>query len=349
MHENEAVHMKRELASQYRCPNTGETLTLQDAVLQGEEVISGKLVSVSGFAFDIKDGIPDLVWPRQLTGPDKAALDLYDGRADVYDRYLPLTFSTFREDEVKVRNDMVDLLDLAAGQRVLEVGAGTGRDSEIIAGRLGATGELFCQDISQSMLRRNRERFVGGRQQAHFALANASNLPFPDKFFDAVFQFGGVGEFSDVPHFFREVARVTKVGGRVVVGDESMPPWLRRTTFAKVLTLTNAQFSAPLPLEHLPIEARQVRMRWIIGGTFYLIDFSIGEGEPAADFDFLIPGVRGGTHRSRYFGQLEGVKPETKQLALQAREKLGVSMHDWLEAVVRREAEKVLKGDDGNG
>jgi SAM-dependent methyltransferase len=199
------------------------------------------------------------------------------------------------------------------------------------------------------MLFRNRERLAGATTQAHFSLANASHLPLPDKYFDAVFQFGGVGEFSDIPGFFREVARVTKVGGRVVAGDESMPPWLRGTTFAKILTTTNAQFAEPLPLEHLPVEARNVNLRWIIGGTFYLIDFSIGEGEPPADIDFAIPGVRGGTHRTRYFGQLEGVTLETRQLALKAREKLGVSMHDWLDALVRREAEKILNDGRRDG
>jgi len=232
---------------------------------------------------------------------------------------------------------------------VLEVGAGTGRDTEIIARRLGGTGKLFCQDLTRSMLEHNRQRLAAAGLTAEFSLGNASYLPFPDRFFDAVYQFGGIGEFPDIAQFFREAVRVIKVGGRVVVGDESMPPWLRNTTFAKVLTLTNPQFNAPLPLEHVPVEARQVRLRWIIGGTFYLLDFTVGDGEPTADFDFPIPGPRGGTLRSRYWGQLEGVTPETKALAMKARETLGVSMHDWLDGLVRREAEKLLRdnGEDG--
>ena len=50
-----------------------------------------------------------------------------------------------------------------------------------------------------------------------------------------------------------------------------------------------------------------------------------GVGEPPADFDFEIPGPRGGTRRTRHLGQLEGVKPETKELAHKAREKLAAS------------------------
>jgi hypothetical protein len=77
--------------------------------------------------------------------------------------------------------------------------------------------------------------------------------------------------------------------------------------------------------------------------VFYLIDFRVGEGEPTGNFDFEIPGPRGGTYRSRYLGQLEGVKVETKRLAEQAREKKCISMHDWLDEVVRQAALKDLE------
>ena len=68
----------------------------------------------------------------------------------------------------------------------------------------------------------------------------------------------------------------------------------------------------------------------------------VGVGEPRADLDFPIPGVRGGTHRTRYYGHLEGVTPEAKRLAQQARASLGLSMHDWLDKVVREAAQRDL-------
>ena len=340
--------MRSDLVSFYRAPGSHEPLVAKNTVLEGDEIVSGDLIAPDGTGFPIVDGLPDFLWPRDLGNRERETINFYDGRADVYDRYLPLTFGTFGEKESDVREAMADRLELKPGMTVLEIGAGTGRDSEVLARRLGGEGRLFCQDIVRSMLSRNRTRLDAAGMRAEFSLAGATHLPFPDRCFDAVFQFGGVGEFPDVAAFFREVVRVTRVGGRVVVGDESMPPWLRNTTFARVLTLTNAQFNAPLPLEHVPVEARQVNLRWIIGGTFYLLDFTVGEGEPPADFDFQIPGVRGGTHRTRYFGQLEGVTPEAKMLAMRAREKLGVSLHDWLDDVVRREATRVLKdgGED---
>ena len=98
-------------------------------------------------------------------------------------------------------------------------------------------------------------------------------------------------------------------------------------------------------IESLPIEAREVRCQWIIGGVFYLIDFVVGEGEPYADFDFEIPGERGGTHKTRFYGQLEGVTEEAKSLAWQAQKLSGISMHDWLDELIKKEAIEIIKNN----
>ncbi|MEI6149553.1 MAG: class I SAM-dependent methyltransferase, partial [bacterium] len=305
-------------------------------------VITGRLVSPNGKIYTISAGSPDLTYPPTLHETDEKAKTFYNQRADAYDRYLHLTFETFWEDETTIRNKMIDTLQLQPHHRVLEVSAGTGRDSELIAKRLDSTGGLYLQDISPVMLERCIARLKNVSVPVEFSLSNGSWLPFPDHCFDAVYHFGGLGEFSDIPRALAEFARVTKVGGRVVFGDESMPPWLRGTRFARIMNTTNPQFEAELPLRHIPVCAREVRVRWVIGGVFYLIDFVVGEGEPAGDFNYEIPGPRGGTHLTRVDGQLEGVKAETKNIALQAIAKSGKSMHAWLDAVVREAASKEL-------
>lgn len=333
--------VRRTAVSFYRDPATGSILELEELRGDVAEIDDGVLRSPQGSRYEIRDGVVDLSFPPTLADSDQRARTFYDGRVDDYDRFLHLTFETFGEKEEDVRESMVSRLGLAPDSTVLEVGCGTGRDSVHIARRI-PQGRLFCQDISPRMLGACRDRLKDVTAEVEISVANASYLPFADGSFDAVFQFGGVGEFDDIARFFREVVRVTKVGGRVVVGDESMPPWLRGTEFSKLLTFTNPQYAAPLPLEHLPIQARNVTLQWIIGGTFYLIDFTVGTGEPPADFDFVIPGPRGGTRRSRYYGQLEGVTTETKALAHKARERMDVSMHEWLESVVRDAALRQL-------
>lgn len=324
----------------YVDPVTLEPLTLSDGVRDGEEIVSGVLLSQSGHRFEICNGVPNLVYPFELPTADRKALQQSEERVNGYDRYLPLTFSTYGEDELMVRNAMIDKLNLRPGLVVLETGAGTGRDSEIIAQRLGASGKLYIQDLSPSFLAKNVERMRGTNARIEPALANGYYLPFAENSFDACYQFGGINAFGDIKRAFSEMARVTKPGGKVVVGDESMPPWLRETEFGQILINSNPEFAYPLPLDKLPVEARKTRLEWIIGGVFYLIDFVVGEGEPTADFDFQIPGIRGGTHRMRFYGHLEGVTPEAKRLAQEARAKTGKSMHQWLDDVVRQAAKR---------
>lgn len=322
----------------YRCPETGSELALEVERQDQDHVLSGWLTSACGRRYAINNGIPDLTFPPVLHPTEQKSRAFYDQRAEIYDKFLHLTFETFWEDETATRNKMIDTLELKPHHRVLEVSCGSGRDSALLAQRLDASGELYLQDISLPMLEKCVERMAGVDVPIDYSLSNGSYLPFPDGYFDAVYHFGGLGEFGDVKRALKEFARVTKVGGRVLVGDESMPPWLRGTRFAQILTATNPQFNAPLPLQEMPVEAREVRLRWVIGGVFYLIDFVVGDGEPTGNFNYEIPGPRGGTHLTRVDGQLEGVKPETKTLALEAMQKSGKSMHAWLDDVVKAAA-----------
>lgn len=328
----------------YVDPATGSPLTLVDADIRDGMVVGGVLVGETGHRFPIRDGVPNFVYPFELPEVDRKSLQQSEERADVYDRYIPLTFQTYGVDEAQAREAMVDKLKLSPGARVLEIGAGTGRDSEVIARRLGPDGRLYIQDISPSFLGHNIARMQDIGANAEPALANGYYLPFRENSFDACFHFGGINAFADIGRAFSEMARVTKPGGKVVVGDECMPPWLRHTEFARILINSNPEFAYSLPLDKLPVEARETTIQWIIGGVFYLIDFVVGVGEPEADFDFPIPGVRGGTHRTRYYGHLEGITPEAKALAYEARAKTGKSMHQWLDDVVRAAAKRDLEG-----
>lgn len=338
--------MRLEDKNFYVDPVTQAPLELLDAVVSPStgQVETGTLASASGNRFAIVDGVPNFVYPFELPAADRNALKQYEAHAEAYDRYLPLTFSTYGENERDVRNAMIDKLNLKPDSVVLETGAGTGRDSELIAARLGKQGRLYVQDLSPSFLAKNVERMRNIDATVAPGLANGYFLPFADNSIDACFHFGGINAFGDIKRAFAEMARVTKPGGKVVVGDESMPLWLRETEFGKVLMNSNPEFKYPLPMDKLPVEARNTRLEWIIGGVFYVFDFVVGEGEPKADFDFAIPGVRGGTHRTRFYGQLEGVSLEAKQLAQDARVKTGKSMHQWLDEAVRAKAEADLKG-----
>ncbi len=192
------------------------------------------LVSESGEQFTLSDGIPDFVPKEGLADKARQAVSFYDGRSETYDQYLHLTFFTHGEDEQQVRNQLVDRLDLTPSSKVLEIAAGSGRDSVIIASRLGKDGLLCLQDISAGMLAKARAKLADATVPISYSLSDATSLPYADNSFDAVFIFGGLVEFPDIAKALTEMVRVCRPGGKIVVGDESIPVWLRKTEFAKI-------------------------------------------------------------------------------------------------------------------
>jgi len=140
----------------------------------------------------------------------------YNDAAAQYDaeRYESTEGRFFNDFEIEI---LEEWLRPRPGLKVLELPAGTGRVAVPLAKR-GAT--VIGGDISENMLRvaidkKQRE----GASSAHFAQVNGLGLPFADETFDAVTSFKF---FHLVPDhlkrtFIEEMARVTKVGGKVVI------------------------------------------------------------------------------------------------------------------------------------
>lgn len=327
--------MQSDRLQEIRCPRSGSALRL----------VSGCLVSDAGHEYPIEDGIPDFTDVAALTPDERRTRQDYDRVAnDIYDTAVDWQFAALHDDEGKTRESMIDMLDLQPGARVLEVGCGTGRDSLRLARRLGPEGALYMQDLSPGMVRRCAEIMRHSADvscRLDYSVSNATALPFVDGLFDAVFHFGGFNQFGDLRLGAAELTRVTRVGGRIVIGDEAVAPWLIGTEFADIVITNNPLFEAEVPLATLPECARDVSVRWIAGNCFYVIGYTRGEGLPPLNLDLPHKGWRGGTMRSRYFGRLEGVTPEAKEMARKAAAESGVSVHQWLDQVVRAAA----KGD----
>jgi demethylmenaquinone methyltransferase/2-methoxy-6-polyprenyl-1,4-benzoquinol methylase len=114
------------------------------------------------------------------------------------------------------RRDVINAVDARAGQLVLDLAAGTGTSSEPFAER-GAT--VVPCDFSIGMLR------VGKRARPHlpFTAGDGTRLPFADDTFDAVTISFGLRNIVDPLAGLRELLRVTRPGGRLVVCEFSHP------------------------------------------------------------------------------------------------------------------------------
>ena len=302
---------------------------------EGDEVISGTLTNEEGVTFEIRDGIADLTWPKELAEIDEETRKTYDQLAAEYDKFADFPFKTFGFEQHDVRLDITQRLGLKPGDKVLEVGGGDGRGAEYILKEIGDGGILFFQELSEAFLKKAKERLDAYNTPVEYATANACYVSFQDNSFDAAHHFGGINTFSDVKRSLSELARVVKPGGKVVVGDEGMGPWLRDTEFGKVMMNSNPLLAYEIPFQDIPLEARDVKVEWIMNGSFFLLEFTVAKGEPTANYHIPIPSQRGGTHWSRYYGNLEGVSDEVKKMAYEAQKKSGLSMHDWLEKIIR--------------
>lgn len=348
--------MNRKLLNTYVCPFDNSPLALKSEGEADSDVVeNGELISANGATYPINNSIPDFFSSDQLSLIEKKTQKEYDDVAEeFYDNAVDWLFQSFYEDEDSVRENMVDLLDIKADAVILEVGCGTGRDSFRIARRLGEKGVLFLQDLSRNMVVKTRQKLThdykepGLSCELNYFVSNAANLPFPDDYFDALFHFGGFNNFGNPQKTLEEFSRIVKKGGKVVFGDESLPPWLEDTTFGKIVCTNNPLFKHKAPLQCLPENSREVAIRWILGSCFYLIDYRVGNGTPPLNLDLPHKGRRGGTMRTRYYGQLEGVTPEANKLAQKAAAKRGISLHDWLDQLVREGSKKDLdnEGED---
>lgn len=327
----------------YRCPVSLSKLKLTIKKQEGDDVVEGVLTSDTGNEYFISEGVPDFTYPKELALVDKQTRELYDKLAREYDKFADIPFQTFHSKEPEVREKITDKLNVRKDSKILEVGGGDGRGAEHIVKRLGEAGHLYFQELSGSFLNSAKKRLQSHSKSISFSIANASYLAFPDNHFDAAHHFGGINTFSEIARCLKELVRVVKPGGKVVVGDEGIGPWLRNTEFGKIMINSNPLIGYEVPISLIPVEARDVRVEWIMMGAFFLIEFTVGEGAPVGNYHIPIPSERGGTHWSRYYGNLEGIPDETKKLAQQARAKSGKSMHDWLNQVVKDAAEKELR------
>ncbi|MDA8368761.1 MAG: demethylmenaquinone methyltransferase [Nocardiopsaceae bacterium] len=120
------------------------------------------------------------------------------------------------------RRATVKAVEAYSGELVLDLAAGTGTSSESFTSK-GA--RVIACDFSQGMLQVGAERRGGAsRGGVTFVAGDALALPFADKTFDAVTISFGLRNVNDMDQALRELHRVTKVGGRLVVCEFSHIP-----------------------------------------------------------------------------------------------------------------------------
>ncbi len=111
----------------------------------------------------------------------------------------------------------VGLANVHEGQRVLDIAGGSGDISRLFLDKVGKSGEVILTDINNAMLRVGRDRLLDEGKATPTAQCDAEHLPFPDNYFDCVSIAFGLRNVTHKDAALREMHRVLKPGGRVIV------------------------------------------------------------------------------------------------------------------------------------
>lgn len=172
---------------------------------------------------------------------------IYDQLSGVYDRW----FDRFED---RLRREALRLLDLQPGERVIELGTGTGRALPLLCQAVAEGGRVVGIDLSAGMLRRARRRLGFGRCAAPVALVRARlpHAPFAPACADAVFLSFTLELFEPavILQVLGATRRLMRTSGRLAIASlwrSTHPGWMERS-------YTWAHRLAPAVLDCRPID-----------------------------------------------------------------------------------------------
>src|SRR5688572_22132524 len=126
--------MKRTLVELLRDPVTGEALTLSDVTLDGDEIVSGKLISKSGTAYPVEGGVPAMVRSDQFAEGQKETVDSFSWKWQRATNYRSSTLGHYLQwylDRYGFGTEAELAGFLKNKTHVLDAGTAHGRDAEM--------------------------------------------------------------------------------------------------------------------------------------------------------------------------------------------------------------------------
>ena len=180
---------------------------------------------------------------------------MFDRIASVYDVMNSVMTAGMHH---RWRRRAADLARVGPGDKVLDVATGTGDLAVELASRVTPGGEVVGMDFAEAMLELARRK----APELRFEQGNALALVYPDDRFDAATVGFGARNFADLEQGLREMARVVRPGGRVVVLEITTPtrPPLStffRLWFDRVVPQIGKVAGDPDAYEYLPSSVRR--------------------------------------------------------------------------------------------
>lgn len=154
--------------------------------------------------------------------------------APVYEKFI----------KPKAPQQIIELLDLPADGRLLDVGGGTGRVSGFLE---SLVDELIIADLSHKMLIQSHQK-----PGLHPVCSHSEKLPFPDGSFERVMMIDALHHVCDQAETAGELWRIVKPGGKIVVEEPDIHHWAVKLVAAgEKLALMRSHFLAPDQIQAL--------------------------------------------------------------------------------------------------
>lgn len=217
-----------------------------------------------------------------------------------YKNFLNWLFKTFNTNEKEFRKKLFQDIKLKNNQKILITGVGNGDDLKFVLNNFKKLNlKIYAQDLSFSLLLNCFKKF--NQKNIFYNISDAKLLPFKDNFFDHIFHFGGINLFGNYRKSIKEMERVVKTGGSITYGDEGIAVWLRNTIYSKMLINNNKLWKFKLNLKHLSLNAKDVKMQYLLGNCFYLINYIYEPNyQKKFNYEIILKSPRGGSILSRY-------------------------------------------------
>ena len=163
-----------------------------------------KMTKTTHFGFET---VEEKEKARRVAGVFTSVADKYDIMNDLMSVGLHRLWKRFA----------VSISGVREGQRVLDVAGGSADLSRLFLKKVGASGQVILTDINNAMLRTGRDRLIDEGIATPVAQCDAEHLPFPDNYFDCVSIAFGLRNVTHKNVALREMQRVLKPGGRLIV------------------------------------------------------------------------------------------------------------------------------------
>jgi len=157
------------------------------------------------------------------------------------------------------RRQVLQVLKIAPGERVLDIGSGPGLLAYDMAIAAGENGRVCGIDASRSMVAMASAR-CAAQPWTEFRMADASKLPYPDRSFDAAVSTQVYEYIADIPAALAELYRVLRPGGRAVILDTDYGSLVIHTEDAARMARVLSAWDEHFVHAHLPRTlSRQLR------------------------------------------------------------------------------------------